>query len=127
MATGDVLGNIERLRQELRHIKYPLEVDLGGCASWREAQAHRRLHPSVAVTSALGRHWMFGRWLHAKAAADGTASNSSLRLYQRNVSGRWMFGAQAAHGRSRGHPASPALRPAALQPARGAGRGGQRL
>ena len=95
MATGDVLGNIERLRQELRHIKYPLEVDLGGCASWREAQAHRRLHPSVAVTSALGRHWMFG--------------------------------AQAAHGRSRGHPASPALRPAALQPARGAGRGGQRL
>lgn len=30
MATGDILGNIERLRADLKHIKYPLEVDLGG-------------------------------------------------------------------------------------------------
>ncbi|KAK9846472.1 hypothetical protein WJX81_004822 [Elliptochloris bilobata] len=30
MATGDILGNVERLRADLKHIKYPLEVDLGG-------------------------------------------------------------------------------------------------
>lgn len=33
MATGDILGNIERLRADLKHIKYPLEVDLGGCGT----------------------------------------------------------------------------------------------